>query len=152
MSPARLEGGLTVLATVGSSRPSSVCRHGGIYHALIRIGQGGNASMESGGRSVGEALIMTAIGLGVAIPAVLAVQLLRAFPTVTYLDECASTRYRLSPRVRASGPARRAEPARCRPGGPAASEAGHGVGSSSGGGPMAEISVTPLVDVECWCC
>jgi len=70
----RLEGGLTVLATVGSSAPfvGLLGTVWGIYHALIRIGQGGNASMEAVAGPVGEALIMTAIGLGVAIPAVLA--------------------------------------------------------------------------------
>ena len=44
----------------------------GIYHALIRIGATGQASIDAVAGPVGEALIMTAIGLGVAIPAVLA--------------------------------------------------------------------------------
>jgi biopolymer transport protein ExbB len=44
----------------------------GIYHALIAIGASGNAGIETVAGPVGEALIMTAIGLGVAIPAVLA--------------------------------------------------------------------------------
>jgi len=44
----------------------------GIYHALIRIGQSGQASIDAVAGPVGEALIMTAFGLFVAIPAVLA--------------------------------------------------------------------------------
>ena len=70
----RLEGGLTVLATVGSTAPfvGLLGTVWGIYHALIRIGASGNAGIETVAGPVGEALIMTAIGLGVAIPAVLA--------------------------------------------------------------------------------
>jgi len=44
----------------------------GIYHALIKIGSSGDASISAVAGPVGEALIMTAIGLFVAIPAVLA--------------------------------------------------------------------------------
>jgi biopolymer transport protein ExbB len=82
----RLEGGLTVLATVGSSAPfvGLLGTVWGIYHALIRIGQGGNASMEAVAGPVGEALIMTAIGLGVAIPAVLAYNFFVRQNRVTY--------------------------------------------------------------------
>jgi biopolymer transport protein ExbB len=70
----RLEGGLTLLATVGSSAPfvGLLGTVWGIYHALIRIAASGNASMEAVAGPVGEALIMTAFGLFVAIPAVLA--------------------------------------------------------------------------------
>jgi biopolymer transport protein ExbB len=70
----RLEGGLTVLATVGSTAPfvGLLGTVWGIYHALIAIGASGNAGIETVAGPVGEALIMTAIGLGVAIPAVLA--------------------------------------------------------------------------------
>lgn len=71
---ARLESGLTVLASVGSTAPF-VGLFGtvwGIYHALVRIGVTGQASLEQVAGPVGEALIMTAVGLGVAIPAVLA--------------------------------------------------------------------------------
>ena len=70
----RLETGLTLLATVGSSAPF-VGLFGtvwGIYHALIRIGASGQASIDVVAGPVGEALIMTALGLFVAIPAVLA--------------------------------------------------------------------------------
>lgn len=70
---ARLESGLTVLASVGSTAPF-VGLFGtvwGIYHALVRIGISGEASLEQVAGPVGEALIMTAVGLAVAIPAVL---------------------------------------------------------------------------------
>ncbi|HEV8694248.1 MAG TPA: MotA/TolQ/ExbB proton channel family protein [Lysobacter sp.] len=70
----RLEAGLTVLATVGSTAPfvGLLGTVWGIYHALIRIGMSGNASIDAVAGPVGEALIMTTIGLFVAIPAVLA--------------------------------------------------------------------------------
>ncbi len=70
----RLETGLTVLATVGSAAPfvGLLGTVWGIYHALIRIAATGNASMDAVAGPVGEALIMTAFGLFVAIPAVLA--------------------------------------------------------------------------------
>lgn len=69
----RLEGGMTLLATVGSSAPfiGLLGTVWGIYHALIRIAASGNASMEAVAGPVGEALIMTAFGLVVAVPAVL---------------------------------------------------------------------------------
>ncbi|TXH77337.1 MAG: MotA/TolQ/ExbB proton channel family protein [Lysobacteraceae bacterium] len=70
----KLENGLTVLATVGSTAPfvGLLGTVWGIYHALIRIGATGQASIDAVAGPVGEALIMTAIGLFVAIPAVLA--------------------------------------------------------------------------------
>ncbi len=70
----KLEGGLTVLATVGSTAPfvGLLGTVWGIYHALIRISATGQASIDAVAGPVGEALIMTAIGLFVAIPAVLA--------------------------------------------------------------------------------
>ena len=71
---AALESGLTVLASVGSTAPF-VGLFGtvwGIYHALIAIGTSGSASLDAVAGPVGEALIMTAAGLAVAIPAVLA--------------------------------------------------------------------------------
>lgn len=70
---ARLQGGLAFLATVGSTAPF-VGLFGtvwGIYHALIAIGLAGQASIDKVAGPVGEALIMTAIGLAVAVPAVL---------------------------------------------------------------------------------
>ena len=70
----RLENGLTVLATTGSTAPfvGLLGTVWGIYHALIKIGSSGDASISAVAGPVGEALIMTAIGLFVAIPAVLA--------------------------------------------------------------------------------
>ncbi len=69
-----LEAGLTVLATTGSSAPfvGLLGTVWGIYHALIAIGSSGDASISAVAGPVGEALIMTAIGLFVAIPALLA--------------------------------------------------------------------------------
>jgi len=69
----KLEEGLTVLATVGATAPfvGLLGTVWGIYNALIRIGASGQADIGSVAGPVGEALIMTAIGLGVAIPAVL---------------------------------------------------------------------------------
>jgi biopolymer transport protein ExbB len=70
----RLEGGQTLLATVGSSAPfvGLLGTVMGIYGALTGIAASGNASMTAVAGPVGEALIMTAIGLGAAIPALLA--------------------------------------------------------------------------------
>jgi biopolymer transport protein ExbB len=68
-----LSGGLAFLATVGSTAPF-VGLFGtvwGIYHALTAIGVSGQASIDKVAGPVGEALIMTAIGLAVAVPAVL---------------------------------------------------------------------------------
>jgi biopolymer transport protein ExbB len=69
----KLESGLTVLATVGSTAPfvGLLGTVWGIYGALIRLGAGGQASIDAVAGPVGEALIMTAVGLFVAIPAVL---------------------------------------------------------------------------------
>ena len=71
---ARLAGGLPFLATVGATAPfvgllGTVI---GIYRALINIGIAGSASIDKVAGPVGEALIMTAIGLLVAVPAVFA--------------------------------------------------------------------------------
>ena len=69
----RLQGGLAFLATVGSTAPF-VGLFGtvwGIYHALTAIGIAGQASIDKVAGPVGEALIMTAIGLATAVPAVL---------------------------------------------------------------------------------
>ena len=69
----KLGNGLAVLATVGSTSPfiglfGTVI---GIYRALIKIGAAGQASIDAVAGPVGEALIMTALGLAVAVPAVL---------------------------------------------------------------------------------
>ena len=69
----RSQEGLSVLATVGSTAPF-VGLFGtvwGIYNALVTIGVSGQASIEKVAGPVGEALIMTALGLAVAVPAVL---------------------------------------------------------------------------------
>ena len=71
---ARAEYGLTVLASAGSAAPY-VGLFGtvwGIYHALVQIGMSGQGTLDKVAGPVGEALIMTALGLAVAIPAVLA--------------------------------------------------------------------------------
>ncbi|MCW2390885.1 biopolymer transport protein ExbB [Sphingobium xanthum] len=70
----KLGGGLAFLATVGATAPfiglfGTVI---GIYRALIKIGASGQASIDAVAGPVGEALIMTALGLAVAVPAVLA--------------------------------------------------------------------------------
>jgi len=70
----RLENGLTLLASVGSTAPF-VGLFGtvwGIYHALIAVSSAGTVQIDKVAGPVGEALIMTALGLVVAIPAVLA--------------------------------------------------------------------------------
>jgi len=70
----RLEGGLTVLATIGATAPF-VGLFGtvwGVYHALAAIGLSGAGTLDKVAGPVGEALIMTGLGLAVAIPAVVA--------------------------------------------------------------------------------
>lgn len=69
---ARQENGLTLLATVASTAPF-VGLFGtvwGVYHALVAIGLSGSGSLDKVAGPVGEALIMTGVGLAVAIPAV----------------------------------------------------------------------------------
>ncbi|HTX65767.1 MAG TPA: MotA/TolQ/ExbB proton channel family protein, partial [Opitutaceae bacterium] len=71
---ARSEHGLTLLASAGSAAPY-IGLFGtvwGIYHALVAIGLSGQGTLDRVAGPVGEALIMTALGLAVAIPAVLA--------------------------------------------------------------------------------
>jgi biopolymer transport protein ExbB len=77
---ARLASGLPFLATVGATSPfiglfGTVV---GIYRALINIGIAGSASIDKVAGPVGEALIMTALGLLVAVPAVLAYNYLQS--------------------------------------------------------------------------
>lgn len=77
---ARLAGGLPFLATVGATAPfiglfGTVV---GIYRALIAIGVAGSASIDKVAGPVGESLIMTALGLLVAVPAVLAYNYLQS--------------------------------------------------------------------------
>lgn len=68
-----LENGLTMLATIGATAPF-VGLFGtvwGVYHALVAIGMSGSGMLDKVAGPVGEALIMTAIGLAAAVPAVL---------------------------------------------------------------------------------
>ena len=70
---ARLQSGLAILASVGSTAPF-IGLFGtvwGIYHALVAIGTSGQSTIDKVAGPIGEALIMTALGLAVAIPAVL---------------------------------------------------------------------------------
>jgi len=71
---ARVEHGLTILASAGSAAPY-IGLFGtvwSIYHALVNVGLSGQGTLDKVAGPVGEALIMTALGLAVAIPAVLA--------------------------------------------------------------------------------
>ena len=70
---ARFESGLTVLASVGSTAPflGLFGTVWGVYHALVAIGMSGQGTLDKVAGPVGEALIMTAIGLFVAVPAVM---------------------------------------------------------------------------------
>ena len=72
-STSKLQSGLAILASVGSTAPF-VGLFGtvwGIYHALLAIGAAGQATIDKVAGPIGESLIMTALGLAVAIPAVL---------------------------------------------------------------------------------
>ncbi|MEN3112524.1 MotA/TolQ/ExbB proton channel family protein [Uliginosibacterium paludis] len=71
---ARLENGLTVLATVGSTAPfvGLLGTVWGVYGALVSIGMSGAGTLDKVAGPVGEALIMTGLGLAVALPAVVA--------------------------------------------------------------------------------
>ncbi len=71
---ARLESGLTLLASVGATAPfiGLLGTVWGIYHALIAVSAAGNVQIDKIAGPVGEALVMTALGLAVAIPSVLA--------------------------------------------------------------------------------
>ena len=78
MLNSELQNGMAVLASVGSTAPF-VGLFGtvwGIYHALIAISIAGQASLDKVAGPIGEALIMTAIGLAVAVPAVLGYNIL----------------------------------------------------------------------------
>jgi len=74
----KMQSGLSLLASVGSTSPF-VGLFGtvwGIYHALISMGSAGQATLDQVAGPVGESLIMTALGLAVAIPAVLGYNIL----------------------------------------------------------------------------
>lgn len=108
----RLEAGLTLLATVGSAAPfvGLLGTVWAIYHALISIGSSGSASLEAVAGPVGEALVMTAFGLFVAIPAVFAYNFFVRMNRVTYarFDEFAHDLhdfFATGSRVEGGGPA-----------------------------------------------
>src|SRR4029077_5470110 len=69
-----LESGLTLLASIGATAPfvGLLGTVWGIYHALLNVASSGSLAIDTVAGPVGEALITTAFGLGVAIPAVLA--------------------------------------------------------------------------------
>ena len=138
----RTQDGLAFLATVGSTAPF-VGLFGtvwGIYHALTAIGIAGQASIDKVAGPVGEALIMTAIGLAVAVPAVLGLQL--AHPPQ-------QGRHGPGPRLRrrpARGPALDgAQTARAR--GVSAMAMSVGPASGEEDEVVSTINTTPLVDV-----
>ena len=151
---ARLESGLTVLASVGSTAPF-VGLFGtvwGIYHALIAIGVSGQGTLDKVAGPVGEALIMTALGLAVAIPAVLAYN---AFArsnrlVLAKLDGFAHDVFAFlstgDARQRYAGPG-------CRPscrkprGGRGWTMAFGSFEPAAAAQPMAEINMIPLIDV-----
>ncbi|WP_374529611.1 MotA/TolQ/ExbB proton channel family protein [Novosphingobium sp.] len=123
---ARLAAGLPFLATVGATSPfiglfGTVV---GIYRALIAIGVAGSASIDKVAGPVGEALIMTAVGLLVAVPAVLAynylqarnkriAELLQSFATDVLAN--INSKGAVKPAIVAAAPAKPAAPAAAAP-------------------------------------
>ncbi|MDR3480893.1 MAG: MotA/TolQ/ExbB proton channel family protein [Burkholderiaceae bacterium] len=85
---ARLEAGLTILASVGATAPfvGLLGTVWGIYHALAAVSMAGTVQIDKVAGPVGEALIMTALGLTVAIPAVLAYNALNRVNRVTLAE------------------------------------------------------------------
>ena len=121
-SAARCRPSLPFLATVGSTAPF-VGLFGtvwGIYHALVAIGVAGQASIDKVAGPVGEALIMTAIGLAVAVPAVLGYNWLLASQQGASMESGSSFATDLQPvmvsgaRVEGTNAAAAAAPARPR--------------------------------------
>jgi biopolymer transport protein ExbB len=85
---ARLEAGLTILASIGATAPfvGLLGTVWGIYHALAAVSMAGTVQIDKVAGPVGEALIMTALGLTVAIPAVLAYNALNRVNRVTLAE------------------------------------------------------------------
>jgi biopolymer transport protein ExbB len=82
----RAEAGMTLLASVGATAPF-VGLFGtvwGVYNALVSIGMTGQGTLDKVAGPVGEALIMTALGLAVAIPAVLAYNAFTRYNRLTH--------------------------------------------------------------------
>ena len=125
----RLSSGLAFLATVGSTAPF-VGLFGtvvGIYRALVKIGAAGQASIDTVAGPVGEALIMTALGLVVAVPAVLAYNwLIRRNKSI--LEELARFSNELHGYMMSGGAVRPV----------VASRAGAGAGAATGGASAAK--------------
>ncbi len=159
----RLENGLTMLATVGATAPF-VGLFGtvwGIYHALVAIGMSGAGTLDKVAGPVGEALIMTGLGLAVAIPAVVGYNALDARqPRAGGAARCLRVRAAHLPvawaRRSAHGSRRRRRRAACtscaaRRRGLTAQETRPWPSPPSTakrrGTPMAEINMVPLIDV-----
>ena len=159
----RLENGLTVLATVGATAPF-VGLFGtvwGVYHALVAIGMSGAGTLDKVAGPVGEALIMTGLGLAVAIPAVVGYNALHARQPRAGRASSTPSPTSCTPSSRMGQPLRHggAQPrAACSV--RAARRAARGRGlrqgahmafasfdSKSAGAPMAEINMVPLIDV-----
>ena len=158
----RLENGLTLLATVGATAPF-VGLFGtvwGVYHALVAIGMSGAGTLDKVAGPVGEALIMTGLGLAVAIPAVVGYNWLTRANRVlaAKLDAFAYELHTFvsmgqplgsgagAERARAANVRPLAAPRRRRPDGR------HAMAFASfdprqAGAPMAEINMVPLIDV-----
>ena len=149
----RLERGLIVLASVGSSAPyiGLLGTVWGVYHALVSIGLSGQGTLDKVAGPVGEALIMTAFGLAVAIPAVLGYNaLLRANRvTVARLNVVANRVIRVFT-IRTMSPATTAHAtsSSVEPRGGAGLIMALGMNDKAGAGaPLAEINMIPLIDV-----
>jgi biopolymer transport protein ExbD len=151
---AALENGLTMLATVGATAPF-VGLFGtvwGVYHALITIGMTGSGMLDKVAGPVGEALIMTGIGLAVALPAVMGYNwLTRANRVLT--GQARRLRLRAADlpvdRPRPAGPhaARRRRRAQRRQVSGRDLMAFGSFDRKNASQPMAEINMVPLIDV-----
>jgi biopolymer transport protein ExbB len=136
----KLSNGLALLATVGSTSPF-VGLFGtvvGIYRALIKIGAAGQASIDAVAGPVGEALIMTALGLAVAVPAVLAYNWLQR-RNKSIVEELARFSNDLHGYMMSGGTVKPVSAAR---GGTATATAGAKPGATSPGGTTATGSAT----------
>ena len=157
----RLENGLTVLATVGATAPF-VGLFGtvwGVYHALVAIGMSGAGTLDKVAGPVGEALIMTGLGLAVAIPAVMGYNWLTranrvmvakldafAYELHTFVSMGQPLGHGAQRRRRRS--VRRRSPRRARPRPERRRDmAFASFDSKSASAPMAEINMVPLIDV-----
>jgi biopolymer transport protein ExbB len=140
----RLSTGLALLATVGSTAPF-VGLFGtvvGIYRALIKIGAAGQASIDAVAGPVGEALIMTALGLAVAVPAVMAYNwLMRRNKSI--IEELARFTNDLHGYMMSGGAVRPAVQARAAAAGAPARPATTPSGAASTGSPVSASNPNP---------